>query len=52
MGSGKRLVDILLAGTALLVLSPLFLAIALAIRLNSAGPVFFVQQRVGVRGLE
>ncbi|AGY59398.1 sugar transferase [Gloeobacter kilaueensis] len=46
----KRLVDILLAGTALLVLSPLFLAIALAIRLNSAGPVFFVQQRVGVRG--
>jgi len=43
----KRLFDLVLAGSALLALSPLFLAVALAIRIEDAGPVFFVQRRMG-----
>jgi lipopolysaccharide/colanic/teichoic acid biosynthesis glycosyltransferase len=43
----KRLFDALAAGIGLLLLSPLLLAIAFWIRLDSAGPVFFRQQRVG-----
>jgi exopolysaccharide biosynthesis polyprenyl glycosylphosphotransferase len=36
--------------TALIVLAPLFLAIALAIKIDSPGPVLFVHDRVGLRG--
>jgi len=43
----KRLLDLLLAGCGLIVLSPVLLAIALAIRLDSPGPVFFRQLRHG-----
>jgi lipopolysaccharide/colanic/teichoic acid biosynthesis glycosyltransferase len=43
----KRSVDILLSGLALLVLLPLFLLIAIAIRLDSPGPVSFRQLRAG-----
>lgn len=43
----KRLEDIVLALLALLVVSPIMLVTALLIRLTSAGPVFFVQPRVG-----
>ncbi|MBI3837595.1 MAG: sugar transferase [Planctomycetia bacterium] len=43
----KRAFDLLLAGLGLLVISPLLLAAAIAIKLDSAGPVFFMQQRVG-----
>ena len=46
----KRLLDIGIAGSALLVLAPLFLAAALAIRIESPGPVFFSQTRVGRDG--
>ena len=50
----KRLIkgglDRLAAGLALIVLSPAFAAIALAIRANDHGPVFFRQQRVGKNG--
>lgn len=49
---GKRLVDVLGAGTGLLVLAPVFAAIALAIRLDDGGPVFFRQARVGRGGAE
>lgn len=48
----KRLFDLLLAGTGLLVLLPLLLVIALAIRLDSSGPVFYRQVRVGRFGRE
>ena len=44
---GKRLFDMLAAGLGLVLLAPLLLAIALWIRLDSPGPVFFRQQRVG-----
>ena len=42
----KRLFDIVVSLLALLALSPLFLILALAIKLDSAGPVFFRQVRV------
>ena len=43
----KRLFDLVCAGAGLLLLSPLLLGIALWIKLDSPGPVFFRQQRVG-----
>jgi exopolysaccharide biosynthesis polyprenyl glycosylphosphotransferase len=43
----KRLFDIVVAGILLLLLLPLFLTVAVAIRLEDAGPVLFKQQRVG-----
>jgi exopolysaccharide biosynthesis polyprenyl glycosylphosphotransferase len=46
----KRYLDYLGASLGLVVLSPLFLAIALAIRLDSPGPVFFRQERIGLHG--
>lgn len=45
----KRVFDVISAGGALFVLSPLLLAIAAAIKLTSPGPVFFTQQRYGHR---
>jgi exopolysaccharide biosynthesis polyprenyl glycosylphosphotransferase len=44
----KRWVDYLGAGLGLLVLAPVLLGIALAIRLDSPGPIFFRQERVGL----
>lgn len=43
----KRLLDMLLSGCAIVVLSPLYLLIALAIKVDDPGPVFFRQKRVG-----
>ncbi len=45
-----RALDLLGAGLALLLLSPVFLVVAIAIRLESGGPVLFRQKRIG-RGL-
>ncbi|MEZ6241747.1 MAG: undecaprenyl-phosphate glucose phosphotransferase [Phycisphaerales bacterium] len=49
-GFTKRLLDIIGASLALLIFSPLMLAIAAAIRLTSRGPVIFKQQRVSLGG--
>ena len=46
---GKRVLDILLSGLAILILSPFFLIIAVWIRLDSPGPAFFRQKRFGIR---
>jgi Undecaprenyl-phosphate glucose phosphotransferase len=46
----KRVVDIIGAGAGLLLLSPLMLAIAIVIKLDSSGPVFFKQSRSGFNG--
>jgi lipopolysaccharide/colanic/teichoic acid biosynthesis glycosyltransferase len=46
----KRAVDIVGSGLGLLFLSPFFAVVAIAIRLDSRGPVFFRQPRVGHRG--
>jgi len=43
----KRVFDVVVAGLGLVVAGPLFLAIAVAIKLDSPGPVFFRQLRVG-----
>lgn len=45
---GKRLLDLILSGCAIVVLSPVYLLIALAIKLDDPGPVFFRQKRVGI----
>lgn len=50
MFSVKYAIDRLVAGLALLVLAPLMLSLALAVRLSSPGPVFFRQRRVGLDG--
>ncbi len=44
----KRLFDFILALIGLILLSPLFLIIIISIKLDSRGPVFFKQKRVGV----
>jgi exopolysaccharide biosynthesis polyprenyl glycosylphosphotransferase len=48
--AAKRLFDIIASGLALVVLSPLLLTVALAIKLTSRGSVFFPQERVGLHG--
>ncbi|MDR7420623.1 MAG: sugar transferase [Armatimonadota bacterium] len=49
--AARRLLDVVGSGVALLVLGPLLLAVAAAIRLTSGKPVFFVQERVGRGGV-
>jgi exopolysaccharide biosynthesis polyprenyl glycosylphosphotransferase len=46
---GKRIFDLACATVALLLLSPLFIAIALAIKLETPGPIFYVSTRLGRR---
>lgn len=48
----KRFFDVILSLTGLVVLSPLFLLIALITRLSSKGKIIFSQQRIGFRGEE
>jgi exopolysaccharide biosynthesis polyprenyl glycosylphosphotransferase len=44
----KRVIDFVGAAILLLIFSPVMMAAAIAIRITSAGPVFFVQQRYGL----
>lgn len=46
----KRVIDVVGAATILFLASPLIVAGAVAVRLNSAGPVFFRQKRIGLAG--
>ena len=46
----KRLIDIIASGCGLLVLSPIFLILAIWIKIDSKGPVFYRQVRVGKDG--
>jgi len=48
--AAKRLFDMAVASAVLLMLSPILVAVALAIKANSPGPVFFRQRRVGKNG--
>ena len=50
--AAKRAFDLLASATALVLVSPVLIAIAIAIRRDSAGPVFFRQRRVGLNGRE
>ena len=45
----KRLFDIIASGCGLLVLSPILLVVAIWIKLDSPGPVFYRQVRVGYK---
>lgn len=44
----KRIIDILLSGLAIIILFPLLLILCIAIKLDSPGPIFFTQKRVGI----
>lgn len=45
----KRIIDVILSACALIVLSPLYLILSIAIKIDSHGPVLFKQKRVGIR---
>ncbi len=47
----KRSMDIFFSLLALVILLPLFVIIAIAVKLNSKGPIFFMQERIGLRGV-
>ena len=47
---GKRAMDILGAGIGVLIISPLLIGVAIAIKATSKGPVFFRQDRYGLNG--
>ncbi len=46
----KRLIDIFASATALILLSPIFLLLALLVKFDSKGPIFFTQPRIGLKG--
>ncbi len=46
----KQIFDRVAAFIGLIILSPVFLAIAIAIRKNSPGPIFYKQERIGLKG--
>lgn len=48
--AGKRLIDIVVASVALVVLSPLLLLIAALVKVTSPGPVLYGQERMGLDG--
>ncbi|MDZ5254235.1 sugar transferase [Clostridium sp. LIBA-8841] len=46
----KRLIDILASALGLIILSPIFIIVSILIKLDSKGPIFFSQERVGLNG--
>ncbi len=46
----KRVVDIIFSSLALIVLSPVLLAVAIAVKLDSRGPIFYSSERIGKKG--
>ena len=44
----KRMFDLLASIAGLIILTPLFVVVALLIKINSSGPIFFKQQRMGI----
>lgn len=48
--TAKRLTDLALSSVLLVLLAPLFILIAILVRLDSPGPALFVQKRVGLNG--
>jgi exopolysaccharide biosynthesis polyprenyl glycosylphosphotransferase len=46
----KRAFDVVVAGLGLVIVSPVYLALAIAVKLSSPGPVYHRQRRVGQRG--
>ena len=46
----KRLFDIILSFVGIIILIPVFIIVAILIKIDSSGPVFFLQERVGLNG--
>jgi len=46
----KRFSDIIISTFSLIIISPLFLLLAIAVKLDSRGPVFFLHERTGLNG--
>jgi lipopolysaccharide/colanic/teichoic acid biosynthesis glycosyltransferase len=46
----KRLFDVVVAGCALLITAPIIVLAAIAIKLNSRGPIFYRGERAGLKG--
>jgi exopolysaccharide biosynthesis polyprenyl glycosylphosphotransferase len=46
----KRVLDILLSSLILTIISPVLLAVAIAVKLDSHGPVFYFSERIGKKG--
>ena len=46
----KRLFDLAFASSVLLILSPVLLALAIAVKIDSPGPVFYLSERIGKKG--
>jgi exopolysaccharide biosynthesis polyprenyl glycosylphosphotransferase len=46
----KRFLDVVLSLIALILLTPVYIGLAIAVRMSSPGPVFFIQDRVGLGG--
>ncbi|MEG1559245.1 MAG: sugar transferase, partial [Clostridia bacterium] len=44
----KRLIDIILSSVGIILLSPVLLITAIAIKIDSKGPVLFKQKRIGI----
>ena len=44
----KRFMDILLSALGLIILSPVFLILIIAIKIDSKGPILFKQKRIGI----
>lgn len=43
----KRIIDVVISGFALILLAPIFVIIGMLIKIDSYGPIFFIQERVG-----
>lgn len=48
--AAKRMLDVVIATTALIILMPAFVVIAVLVRLGSSGPILFRQRRIGLNG--
>ena len=48
--STKRLFDVLTSFLVLIILSPLYLLLIILVKLSSKGPIFFKQERIGIKG--
>lgn len=46
----KRVIDVVVSGSAIICLSPIYLIAALKVRASSPGPIFYKQERIGLNG--
>jgi exopolysaccharide biosynthesis polyprenyl glycosylphosphotransferase len=46
----KRTIDIIASSLALILLSPIFVVLSILVKMDSRGPIFFTQPRIGLRG--